>query len=324
MPLTFRQAKEILAKYDGRGGSCIDAPTVPAFVLQVLQHMLFSGQHGNLRTFSFCANKGCITIPYELEVPLKVRIGDRIGTVWDKWFDYHSSKDMYDCTPADKALIEDPNRYATVYDIPFSNGARVGALAVCEEDPDAHIIVQGVDATGREIITTNYKGEQIVGEYLRLQKGQLRYTSVAFAKITGIVKSITKGYVQLLWVSPSNNTKGFLADYSPLEISPSYRRFRLTAPWCTETVKVSILGRIRLRDVYTDNDYIPFDNVYALNLAGQEVNANFNRAPDLAVAANKQLINQIDLENEYKRVQNGQPVEFFLPLSPGSIKNIVG
>lgn len=323
MPLTFKQAKEILAKYDGRGGSCVDAPTVPAFVQQVMQHILFSGQHGNLRTFCFCAQKGCITIPFELEVPLKVRIGDRIGSVWDKWFDYHSSKEMYDCLPADKSLIEDPNEYPTVYDIPIYEGTRIGALAVCDEDQDAHIIVQGLDATGREIVTQNYKGEQIVGEYLRLAKGQIKYTMVAFAKITGIVKTQTKGYVQLLWVSPSRNLKGFLADYSPLETAPSYRRFRLTAPWCNESAKVEILGRIRLRTAYTDNDYIPFDNIYTLNLAGQEINSNFNRAPDLAVAANKQLVNQIDLENEYKRVQNGQPMEVFLPLSAGAIKNII-
>jgi hypothetical protein len=285
--------------------------------------MLFSGQHGNLRTFSFCAQKGCITIPYELEVPIKIRIGDRVGTVWDKWFDYHSSKDMYDCMPADKAIVEDPNYYPTVYDIPFAAGARIGALATCQEDADSYIIVQGLDATGREIITTNYKGEQIVGEYLRLTKGQLKYTANSFAQLTGIVKTPTNGYVQLFWVSPSNNLKGFLADYSPLETAPSYRRFRLTAPWCTETVKVSILGRIRLRAAYTDNDYIPFDNVYALNLAGQEINANYNRAPDLAIAANKQLVNNIDLENEYKRVQNGQPMEVFVPLSGGAIKNII-
>lgn len=323
MPLTFKQAKEILAKYDGRGGSCVDAPTVPLFVQKVLQHLLFSGEYGGLRTFSFCAQRGCITLPYELETPIKVKIGDKVGTVWDKWYDYHSSKEMVDCLPANQALIEDPNYYATVYDIPYQEGSLIGVLATCQEDEDAHVIVQGFDATGREIVTVNYKGEQIVGEYLRIQQGVIKYTKALFAKITGIVKTPTKGYVQLLWVSPARNLKGFLADYSPLETAPNYRRFRLTSP-CCETQRVSILGRIRLRSAYTDNDYIPFDNLYALDLAGQEVNANANRAPDLAVAANKQLINTVNLENEHKRVQNGQPMEVFIPLSGGAIRNIVG
>ncbi len=323
MPLTFKQAKDILAKYDKRGGSCPTSPSVPEFVQKTLQHMLFSGQNGNLRTFTFCAQKGCITLPYELETPLKIRIGDKVGTVWDKWYDYHSSFEMGDCMPSDKALVEDPNYYATVYDIPFATGANIGVVSVCDEAEDAYVIVQGYDATGREIITTNYKGEQIVGEYLRIKKGQIVYTNFAFAKITGIVKTETNGYVQLLWVSPSRNLKGFLADYSPLETAPSYRRFRLVSPYCDNNVKVSILGRIRLKSKYTNNDYIPFDNMYALDLAGQEINANANRQPDLAQAANAQLVNSINLENEYKRVQNGQPVEVFIPLSGGSITNII-
>jgi hypothetical protein len=323
VPLTFKQAKDILAKYNGRGGSCVDAPDVPDFVLKTLQHMLFSGQNGNLRTFSFCAQRGCLTLPYELETPLKVRIGDRVGSVWDKWYDYHSSKEMTDCYPADRALIEDPNYYPTVYDIPFTNGANIGVIGVCEESPDSHVIVQGLDATGREIVSTNYKGEQIVGEYIRIKKGVITYTNFAFAKITGIVKSETNGYVQLLWVSPSRNLKGFLADYSPLETAPSYRRFRLTSPYCTTDVKVSILGRIRLRTKYTDNDYIPFDNMYAIDLAGREINSNANVQPDLAKSYNEQLVNSINMENEYKRVQNGQPMEVYIPLSGGAIRNIV-
>lgn len=321
MPLTFKQAKEILAKYDGRGGSCVTAPTVPLFVQKTLQHLLYSGEYGSLRTFSFCAQNGCITLPYELETPLKVKIGDRVGSVWDKWYEYHSSKEMCDCLPANQALIEDPNFYPTIYDIPFPNGAFVGVLGVCEEDSDATVIVQGFDATGREIFTTNSKGEQVVGEQLTIKKGTIKYTQAAFAKITGIVKSVTNGYVQLLWVSPSRNLKGFLADYSPLETAPSYRRFRLTSP-CCELLRVSILGRIRLKSTYTDNDYIPFDNLYALDLAGQEINANANRAPDLASAANTQMVNAVNLENEYKRVQNGQPMEVYIPLSGGAIRNI--
>lgn len=323
MPLLFQQAKEILAKYSGRGGACVDAPEVPQFVLQVLQHMLFSGNYGNLRTFSFCAHRGCITLPYELETPLKIKIGDKVASVWDKWFDYHSSKEMADCVPAAQALIEDPNTYPIVYDIPYPEGTFVGALAICNEDADAVIIVQGFDATGREIVTTNYKGEQIIGESLRLQKGVIKYTQCLFAKITGIVKPITNGYVQLLWVSTSHNMKGFLADYSPLETAPSYRRFRLTSP-CEGNQRVSILGRIRLKQNYSANDYIPFDNIYTLNLAGQEINASFNRAPDLAAAVNQHLRNNIDNENEYRRVQNGSPLEYFLPLSGGAIRNIIG
>ncbi len=322
MPLLFSQAKEILAQYNKRGGTCQTDPSLPIFVRKVLDYLLYSGSYGNLRTFTFCAQKGCITIPYELEVPLKVRIDGVVGSVWDKWFTYHQSKEMCgECFPCERALIEQPNYYPFVYNIP-DGGARLATLGVCDEDPEAHIIFQGIDPTGREIVTTNHKGEQIVGEYVRIKKGQITYSQCTFAECTGVVKSVTKAYVQALWVLPGHNKKGFLADYSPLETSPAYRRFQVKIPQCQESSKVEVLGRIRLKPFYTDNDYIPFDNLYTLDLAGQAVNSNFNREPDLAVAANKQMVDQIDLQNEYKRVQNGQPIEFFLPLSGGSVRNI--
>lgn len=323
MPITFSTAKQILSKYVERSGVCpTDEERVNLFVRQVLDYLLISGHHGSIRKFSFCAVKGCFTIPYELEVPLKVQIEGRVGTVWDKWFEFHSTKELAECIPAGKALIEDPNYYPTVYDLP-QKGARVGILGTCNESSDAHAIIKGKDPTGREIITT-HKGEQIVGEYIGIRKGELVYSSVTFGDITAVVKTRTNGYTPLFWVIPERNTKGFLADYSPLEEHPSYRRFRLTDPRCNSTVKVSVLGKIRLKEFYADNDYIPFDSIYALNLAGQAVNANYNDAPDLAKAKDSMLSDIIIRDNEHHRVNNGQPAEVFIPLSGGVIRNIVG
>lgn len=322
MPITYGDAKLILARYAERGGKCPSAPEVDLFVRKVLQQMLFKGTYGNLRKYCFNARKGCITIPYELETPIKVKIDGKVGTVWDKWMEYYNIGELEGCVPASDALYEEPNRFCTVYDPP-SGGSRIGALATACEDKDAFLIVQGTDVTGREIIT-NHQGEQISGEYLRLVKGKLRYTEVSFAHITGIVKSRTSGYVQLFWLRPDLNQKGFLADYSPGEEIPSYRRFKLTNQnYCTSSVQVSIIGRIRLKDSYTENDIIPFDNLYALELAGQSINATYNDQVDLAVAKSKLLESTVAEESEYKRVTNGQPVDIMLLTSAGAIKNIV-
>ncbi len=322
MPLTWRQAKETLARYAGTGGLCADNSQVDTFTREVLDYLLMSGSYGNIHKFCFCAVKGCFTIPYELEVPLKIKVDGVIGSVWDKWMEFHTTKYLDSCVPMEQAAYEDANYYPTVYPVP-DGGAQIGCLGFCEEDCTAHIIVQGKDPTGREIIT-DHKGEQIVGEYISIKKGVLVYTQNTFGDVTGIIKSPTVGYVQLLWVKPAFNLKGFLADYSPLEEQAAYRRFILTTPCGKAAYKVSILGRIRLREKYTDSDYIPFNNLYALSLAGQAVNANFNQNPDRAVAADKQLVDMIERENEYKKVSNGQPMEYFLPLSGGSIGNIVG
>ncbi len=321
MPITFRAAKDILAQYVGRGGVCVDDPKVGLFTRQVLQYLLINGSYGNIRKFCFCANKGCFTLPYELETPLKIKIDGRVGTVWDKWFEFHATDQLEGCIPAAKAIFEDPNYYPTVYDLPDS-GARLGALGTCAEAADANIIFKGTDLTGREIVTT-HNGKEIVGEYVSVRKGELVYTHSMFAKVTAVLKSRTNGYVQALWVRPDLNLKGFLSDYSPLEEQPQYRRYQLTTPCCDPYVKVSILGRIRLKEVYADNDYIPFDNVYTLQLAGQAVNSNFNNDTQTAIAKDKMVVDLIGRENEIKRVENGQPIEVWVPTSGGAIRNII-
>lgn len=320
MPITYGEARLTLARYAGRSGKCADTKETELFVKKVLQHMLFKGTFGNIRKYCFFSIKGCITIPYELEVPLKVRIDDKVGTVWDKWMEYYNIGEMEGCVPASDALYEEPNLFPTVYDPP--PGMRIGCMATAEESPDAYVIVQGKDTTGREIFT-DHQGTKIAGEYLRIVKGQLRYSQVSFGSITHVEKSRTNGYVQLLWVNSDASAKGFLADYSPGEEKPSYRRFRLTSPKCGPSVKVSILGRIRLKDSYADNDIIPFDNLYALELAGQSINANFNDNPDMAKAKDAFLQDSITNEGEYKRVQNGQPVDIMFLTSAGAVRNIV-
>lgn len=322
MSVTYGEAKKILSQYAGRGGRCPSSSEVDLFCKQVFQYLLYSGEYGNLRKFCFNAVKGCITVPYELEVPLKVQIDGDVGSVWNKWMEFHSGTELGDkCLPASNALYEEANLFPTVYDLPNSL-CRVGCIGTADEEDDAHLIVSGVDDSGREIFT-DHEGEQIFGEYLRIRKGTLRYSQVKFAKITGVTKSKTNGYVQLLWVRPELNTRGFLADYAPSEETPTYRRFRLTTPKCGPSVKVSVLAKIRIKDKYADNEVIPFDNLFALQTAGQVQNSSYNNDPALADAQDRRVQDLIGRENEHKAAQPGTPIEVYKPLSAGAIINIV-
>lgn len=318
--LTFLQAKQILAKYASRAGTCIDDPTLPFFVKEVLQQLLFQGTYGNLRKFCFMAVRNCFTVPYELETIEKIKIDGWVGSAWDRFFEFHSAGDIPGCTPLGNAAFEEPNYYPTVYDIP-AGGARVGCMGTCVEAEDAHIIVKGIDLTGREIITV-HNGQQIVGEYLTIRRNEIRYTQAVFASITGIVKSPTQGYVNLLWLNLPLNLKGFLADYSPLEEVPAYRRYRLTSPCNEERLRVSALGRIRLKETYTDNDLIPFENILAINMAGQAVQEAKNRNMPVALASASIGAQTIENENSYKKPDVGQPMEVFIPMSGGAVPSI--
>lgn len=324
--ITYGEAKKLIARFAGAGGRCTTAPDVDDFVRQVLEYLLISGEYGNLRKFEFQAQRGMFTVPYELEVPLKIKINGCIGTAWDRWFEWHSGNDMLGgekdgCFLAGRALFEDPNLYPTVYEIPVG-GARIGALGTCCEEETAHLIVQGENLSGQPVYTY-HKGELISGEYLSIVKGEIRYTDTVFSKVTGVLKTITKGYTQLLWINNGTNTQGFLSDYSPLDTKPSYRRYRITAPGCNPSVRVTVLGRIRLKPAYMDTDYIPFDTRYTLSLAAQTINANFNNDVATAQAKEAAMTNAIQKANEYKRVENGQPIEVFHPLSSGLIQNII-
>lgn len=320
--LTWWEAKSILAKYYGRAGTCATDPRLDLFVREVLQHMLFKGQYGNLRKFCFCAHLGCFTVPYELEVPLKLKINDRVGTSFDRWFEFHSTAHFDEqCIPAALGLREDPNYYPTVYPLP-AGGARIGVNATVQEKPGAFVIVKGKDPTGREIVTS-HNGQQVVGEVLEPCYGQIIYTNATFGEVTEVIKSPTIGYLNLLWINLVTNKKGFLADYSPLEEKPSYRRYVITSPCCQEPVKVSVLGRIRLKPAYTNSDLIPFESIHSINLAGQEVQHQLNNAPDLAKAKGESLTQEIEDENSYKRDQVGSPIEVYHPLSGGAIQGIV-
>lgn len=321
MPITYLEAKRTLAKYIGTGGKCDNSKDVDLFCKKVFQYLLISGEHGNLRKFCFTAQKGCFTAPYELDVPLKVKVEDRVGTVWNKWFEWYNYGEMEGCVPASNSIIEEPNPVCTAYELP-NKFCRIAALATAAEAPDAYVIISGKDPAGREIITWD-QGERIFGEKIRFEAGKFHYTQVVFGEITGIKKSITNGYVQLFWYRPELNLKGFLSDYSPFEETPEYRRFKLTS-YCEGCIRVSIIGRIRLKDRYGDNEKIPFENLLALELAGQMINKNYNDDPQMAQAKGALLDNVIERENTHKKSQTGSPIDVFYPLSAGSVKNIIG
>jgi len=318
MSITYGEAKSILAKYQGVGGHCPTAQGVDLFVREVLQYMLYQGAEGNIRKFTFYAQNGCVTLPYELETPLKVKIEEVTGNVFTSFFEYHTNMRMDKCLEANEALYDDPNRYPTVYDVPTSGGYPA-VLANCTED--TAVIIKGTDLTGREIFTT-HNGEDISGVKLTLQKGKLKYTDIKFGRITEVYKEKTNGYVQLFTLSEAG-TKTFLADYSPVETKPSYRRVRLVTKNCPDKALVSILGRIRLKPAYADEDLIPFDNIYALSVAGQAVNKSYNDDDQGAQIKGALLEKLIETEGNFKKSNNGQPLEVS-PITAGShVKNII-
>lgn len=342
MAITFGEARKYISQYAGKGGKTSCSDETYRFVKTVLQQLLYKGEFGSVRKFCFRSRLGCITAPFELETPLEVKIGGRVGSVWNKWFEWYQ-QGMRGCVPATDALFEEPNRFPTVYDIPAC-GARLGVVGTCEEPAcedgsDPYLIVQGDDLTGREIFSI-YRKKKIRGVRFNISNKKIVSSPIVFGRVTAVTKSKTNGYVQLLAIIPTTAsscsssdseacdpssrrlTQVFLSDYSPLETKPQYRRFRLTSK-CPDDCEISILGRIRLRDEYADNDLIPFDNVHALQLQAQSIHSMYNDQVDIALAKEKVLEGTIESENRYKQTQSGQAVKIEHVGSPGrTIRNI--
>jgi hypothetical protein len=323
MGLTFREAKKLVAEYAGRGGKCPTSDEVSRFTKEVMEHLLYSGQWGSIRKFCFVAQHGCITLPPEIETPLKIRIDSQVGTVWNKFYEFYSVNcELADSLPCDKVLIDEPHYVSTVYDVDPS-GSLLGVLGTCNEEEDAYVHVQGKDQLGNDIYTFDDKGDQILGEKFRIKKGQLRYGKVKFHQITNVIKSKTLGYVELWAVDPTIKAQIFLASYGPLEEKPMYKRARIQSRKCGPYTHVTMLARIRLKDNYTDNDIIPFDSTIPLKIAAQRLQAESNN--DVQTANYKKEVLKEFVENEaaYKKVAPGQVIEVFAPLAGGAIKNIV-
>lgn len=323
MTLTFGQAKQILAQYQGKGGKLPTAEHLDQFVIKVLQYLLITGSPDAERVFEINAVNGVFTAPYELETPLKAKINGRVGNMLSKWFEFRSVGDFHqgDCYDRN-TIIEQANTYYTAYDVP-SCGSYVGILGTATESPDAHIIIQGDDCTGRPVFT-NHKGAEIAGEYLSIKKGEVHWSNVRFGKITGVVKTKTVGYTPLYWSTDlTSSIRGMLADYSPVEEIPSYRRYRLSTNSCPIHARLHILGRTRIKLHYADNDRIPFDNLYTIEVAGQQVNSQYNKELDAATQQDNFLQSLVSREAAHKRPTNGNPLEVFYPTSAGTIKGIV-
>lgn len=321
MPLTFGEIKKLVAPYAGRAGKCADADGVSLFAKQVMEYLLLEGSPEAIRKICILAFRGCLSLPPEIETPLEAKIDRHVANVWNKWLTYHSTDRVSEqCSPIGHILEEDGTQTPLAYGLP-EGGSVVGVMGECEESDDAFVIIQGNDPQGRPIFTM-FDGEQIAGEKFRIQKNNTRYGQVVWGEITNVLKSRTNGYVNCYAVNPQLKTQRFLANWSPLEEKPMYRKYRVVSRNCPPIVHITMLARVRLRDNYHDNEVTFFDNSLAILLGAQRIQAEVNI--DLQTAAFKKQGVEDILEKEagYKKKPGG-PVDMYFPLSGGSIRNIV-
>lgn len=321
MALTFREFREIVAPFSGRaGGLCASSPKVAVFARDVMHLLLFNGASEAIREVKLIACDGLISLPPEVEVPLKAKVNYNSIEVRDHAATFHSQSANCDSWPAaERVLAEDGNRTPLDHAFPKC-GAFIAVQAHCQEE-NCFVQVQGKDISGREVYTM-FRGEHVTGVKFELEKGKIKYSDVEFGEITSVQKSETSGYVSAFAVSAqTQKILRFVADWSPSEINPSRRRCRLVATGCPNPAEISVLCRIRLKDRYSDGEITLFDNSIAIMLAAQRLQAEKNNDLQTANYKNQAVQDMLDHETGYKK-KPGTPADIYFPMSGGSVKNI--
>lgn len=325
MIISFGDAKNFLARYAGKAGSCKDDSIVDLFVKSVIQELLNRGANGNLRKWELYTQNGTVTLPPDLQLPIAIRVdgpcGGSPGRVYDKFYEFYEDSSLANSCPWEKGAVEEPNNFFTQYDIPLC-GTRILAVPRCCEDATANLVIQGFDQDKKEIWVPKASGGKGKGEYLSINKDNPKYTTACFTSITGIEKSVTKDYVRLYWFLAESGAKGLLADLRPNETRPAFRRAKIFGVDNSRSSKVTILGRVRFYDNYVNSDIIPITSLRALKLMAQTLQAEDNNDIQVASYKGQRVTDVIDNENKYNRTVQAS-VNFEPETAPSSIKNII-
>lgn len=328
MIITFGQLLEVVAPYLGRGGVKKTALTQQQTRLKAASLLQeYVQRKGTLRKWTVYSRHDIITLPQDLAVILKLKIGEQVEYVHSKWYEFYEQFSQHDfqCENDWKSgVIQEVNTFPTICEMPCGGGYVLAELGrKCGDAEGRYTIIQGKDCEGKDVYTS-YDGETIKGERLDLKQEVKKRSATKFSKITDILKNETDDYVKYFIQSNKKSVLESISVLSPKETAGAFRRAKILTPRCdpNKCYKIDILGRVAIKSDYHDNDVIPITNLTAiltLAQAGQAVGTN---NLDAANFKYQLLDKQIDDEIEYNRVADAS-LDICIETSPGSIDHLV-
>lgn len=327
MGVRFGKIKKALCKYAGVSGVCESTPEAHDFAIEVLRDYLAAGGEGTglAKWQVYTKNSEWIPLPADLDVIVKVKIDEQSALVADHWFEFFDSPtdcDMRDCKPL--GVQPEVATYPTLYDIPRCAPGYVlseGGMGCPESCKDSYFIVQGLDEKGQDIYTY-HNNKLIHGEYLNISSHQVFRSTKKFSKITGVVKSDTKGYAKLHYQASKEAPLSLLGMYAPTENVGAFKRARILGVSDSCCHKITILGRVKVREWYADDDVVPVSDIGTLRLLAQSkqsVDNNNLQAADFKYRLTK---DKIESTNSYARVSENS-FDIIHVSAPGAIKTII-
>jgi|TARA_R100000081_G_scaffold92083_1_gene72469 hypothetical protein len=259
-----------------------------------------------LRTMTFSAKNGILTLPNHVVQPIKFTAEKKIGQVYGKHYEYISNgpgpAEDWDLTEEN---LVDIGESPTTFDI--STKAPNVKLSLTRPTGDTasyEVRICGTDATGNEIYDA---GDGARGVKYTLTSGSVSNPTseqVNFVTITQVIKPITKGYLTVTGHKYGDNsvTEEQLSVYKPSETNPSYRRFKIYGKPCMDENKLTTIKgvfRIGYAPVYEDNDELLINLITPLKLMARAIKHLHH--DEIKAAATLQGLAERILRNEVNR-----------------------
>lgn len=170
-------------------------------------------------------------------------------------------------------------------------------------DVGKRVVIQGPDKNGITVLGTDPStGASNLGETLLLSF-PFSISVNEFQKITGFIKDVTKGPVQIFVVDPSTGNQTLLSSMQPNETTASYRQYLIAGlpQHCCNTpgntVQIYAQAKLDFVPVVADTDYLIIPNVAALEEQCQSIKysrMDAANAPNLEAKHHKKAISLLN------------------------------
>lgn len=231
--------------------------------------------------FTVTQNNPFITAPRQVARIAAVNIYNKPIQINNQWYEYlrfgngRMPKTFCNCPGVTEVFSR--NNAVTMVDLaPAPQFIQI--VITDPADQGRRILIQGSDSNNVPVYSQDGFSE-VSGVFVNMASPSSMATypagtsPIPWNSISGIQKDITAGYVQIFQVDPNTGASSLLLTMEPTEQTASYRRYYLsqlflngccTLATPTTPITVLALAKLELIPVFTDTDYLLFQNQEAI------------------------------------------------------------
>lgn len=338
MTTSFLELKERVGQVVG---ACSDEKK-SELAISVLRYLHKEGAFGLYRKWEVFANQCYVTLPPDLDTPKKVAINGNPRPVQDFWHEFHDvnsydSAEFNDsnllCTHEGGGIRIEPNYYATACDVPPCGGYVYFAPipvpnAPIYEEKGLEATIHGKEYQTNKEVSLAHNNVMAKGEVLPISPSEVLFSTIKYREIFNIIKPKTLNRYGLFWAEHKgpNAKSGLLAELEPFDTKPRFRRIYIPAlkQYYQEFygsddeqiynkcgVCLTILGTIKIKDHYDDNEIIPFVEGVDFALTAKAIHGvlHASNSDELNVALKQQQVVERDIQKTWDtKSVSGTPI----------------